>query len=787
MALCNWKIKFDRKNCLGKIWVLFALFSAFLLSGGAVAQECDVADALLNAHLYNDALTNYTDLLKQNPNLTCAQDGIQDAQRFLTIKSYEIGQAYENASQFNEARVAYIETLKNYPGYIPAQKALEKVSNNKFAAVQTLANLGYYTEAAARLKAVIDENPGTKVPDDLEYLPGRSIFLWGYIRNLIEIWGQTLAEIVIFGLGLYILGWRIGPWIKGSFKTKLDIKPFDEGATGLQLGTGMMAMVEGSLMQIGPECGHEYMHLVAEGFENINKIPADIKGASSEIKWVSNLIEWIFPTNVITLSGYLETSGSCGVGLTLSMVSQTGEILGNITIWQKDYDTTIKPVEPTAVEDKNMTSYYYSLIEPAAIWVFFKLNDLDKIKKKKAAKEPEKFAPLGTDDWKSYAHFHAGVRWELEGNKDKARQQYVMAQNQDMNNYGALINLGYLDIEDKNYNRAIERLSMGIKMAEKSKNYPRERAWFVAMYQLAASYHYKGIRFRKENNLVCANKYIIEAEKECQNLLNKINEEKFLEAIEPNAIIMHASILMDLAYLGEKDESTIKDAENKIKKIESEYSKLAPRVRYNLACYYSIVGDKTKEEKNYKKALENLEYAIEGGGDIIQWAKIDPSMKGVREFNGTKDFADLIQKYSPKEKSDSSDLPLAGLAIIKEAYARQLKEQGIICHYDLILKAESLQEQQTLAKKIGISPKLLRRWALLADLMRIVGNTDYVNLLEAADLGSLEALKKVSDPCEVVNLLNQINQVQSLVKTLPAIEIVNQWIQEAKKIKIEVQ
>jgi hypothetical protein len=67
-----------------------------------------------------------------------------------------------------------------------------------------------------------------------------------------------------------------------------------------------------------------------------------------------------------------------------------------------------------------------------------------------------------------------------------------------------------------------------------------------------------------------------------------------------------------------------------------------------------------------------------------------------------------------------------------------------------------------------------------------VGNTEYVNLLEAADIGSLEALKKVSEPCELANLLNQVNQAQSLVKTPPPVETVRQWVQEAKKTELKV-
>jgi hypothetical protein len=91
--------------------------------------------------------------------------------------------------------------------------------------------------------------------------------------------------------------------------------------------------------------------------------------------------------------------------------------------------------------------------------------------------------------------------------------------------------------------------------------------------------------------------------------------------------------------------------------------------------------------------------------------------------------------------------------------------------------------REALARKLGISDKLLYRWAHLADMMSIVGDTKQVNLLEAAGIGSLDALKRVSDPCELANLLNQINKAQSLVKQLPSMETVQQWVQEAKKTK----
>lgn len=913
--------------------VFTLLVAALLLTNGAAAQgQCDAADALLKAQLYDDALTNYTALLKQDPQLDCALKGISESQRLHAINSYELGRAYENAGQVKEARDAYVAALKKYPNYSPAQEALENVSDNKFAAVQTLANLGYYAEAADRLKKVVEENPSIEVPKNLKYLPGGNIPIWEYVRSRIERWGQPVVEIVIFLLGLYVLRWRIWPRIKGICEPRLDIQEFDKGTTGLEIGKGMEAIVEESLMRLvtEDEPTRVHLHLAAGPIEKL-AIPADVKSVSPQIKIVSELIEWIFPSNVITLSGYLQKPGDHGAGLTLSIAeSPTRDIKGSITIWQRDYDPT---ATQSAVKDNDPVPYY-CLAEPAAIWALFKLNAPSKIKRgifcriywgiKKmfrnfsqlfdssggaAVEDREKFAPLGTDDWQSYAYFMAGVRWWLEGNNDKARKLYVDAQNQDMNNYGALFNLGYLDIEDENHDRAIERLSMAKKMSEKSKKSRRDAVWCIAVYQLASAYHYKSIllraclfswskipgnnnerllEFLKQNfgidwietakiekidddktirvsieksslslrlndrktkvnleiddgrtyeftvrtengelniyrakeDIDKAKKCLDKAEKESRNLVETIQaiikelqnertpsmigkliktrktlEEKEKElkkflSIEPNANIMHASILVDLAYQGIADQAMIKkEAESKIKNIESKYSKLAPRVRYNLACYYSIVGDKTTDDKQinaYKTALCHLEYALEGGGNIIQWSQKDLSLKGVREFKETKNaFAKLVKKNGDQAAQDSADLPLAGLAIIKEAYAKQLKEQGIVSHCDLILKADTPQAQEALAKKLGISTTLLRRWALLADLMRIVGDTPYVNLLEAADYGSIEALNNVSDPCELANLLNQVNKAQSLVKQLPPLETVQQWVQEAKKPKAE--
>jgi hypothetical protein len=55
------------------------------------------------------------------------------------------------------------------------------------------------------------------------------------------------------------------------------------------------------------------------------------------------------------------------------------------------------------------------------------------------------------------------VRWTLEEKKDKARKLYLDALNRDMNNRGALFNLGVLDTEEGEYEREINWLQMARK------------------------------------------------------------------------------------------------------------------------------------------------------------------------------------------------------------------------------------------------------------------------------------------------------------------------------------
>ncbi len=292
----------------------------------------------------------------------------------------------------------------------------------------------------------------------------------------------------------------------------------------------------------------------------------------------------------------------------------------------------------------------YRLAKLAAIWAFFKLDEQSEI----SSHKPSEFSKLGTQNWLSFAYLRAGAFWTLEGCKEKARQLYVEALSQEINYRDVWFNLGYLDIEDKEYDHAIERLSRAQELSRSGDSLPNNYQWYLATYQLAAVYHYISKQSKAAEDLHKAEKVSSELVEKINDAIDRLQSntevremklKRFLQGFKLNANIMSASIIADQGKLDE--------AELKIKSIDKEGSKFPYRVHYNFACYYSIFGKKTKSDETkstdaYNKALSHLEYAIERGGGIINWAKNDPSLEGIRK-DRKDDFDKIINKYTSED------------------------------------------------------------------------------------------------------------------------------------------
>jgi hypothetical protein len=173
---------------------------------------------------------------------------------------------------------------------------------------------------------------------------------------------------------------------------------------------------------------------------------------------------------------------------------------------------------------------------------------------------------------------------------------------------------------------------------------------------------------------------------------------------------------------------------------------------------------------------------------FVEYANTDESLRGgVRRYK-RREFDKLLKEYAqPALPQPVDTLYLAGLEIVGETHAKQLKQQGIISRQDLVSKAATPTARQDLAERTGISSRLLQRWALLADMMRVVGaEIPQANLMVAADVDSLQVLKG-SDPGELAILLHQVNQAKVLVKEAPEVGTVRNWVREAKATKRRVK
>ncbi len=636
------------------IFALLAVAILLFTQAAAAQGPCDEADALREAKLYDEAKTEYIILLKNDMLRDCAQRGLQNLSQDRAKELLIIGQDYEKEGQIENAINSYREALKKDPNLKDAKTALESIKRNKIYIVKEILN-----------------------------------DIYSFIVSFSKIPLESIVFFILFiFILIYTIPYRIIPylfnligrvshghfWLRGKFywifgRPRLDISDFDKGTTNDDIGKALEPIVEEGINNFHKTETRPRFYLIdgSDKSDKFMRIPAGIKTIDN-LKIISELIEWFFPQNVITLSGFLQKQTKLGAGLTLVLTdNRTGEIISNDTIWQDDFDPNITPSG-----DKDIP--YYRLAELAAIWAIYQMENF--------IKPSERFTALGTADWKSYAYYQSGVRWMNEDKRDKARHQFARAINKDMGNLGALFNMGILDISEGQYERACQRLEQArwiSENCEKDKqnrkengsNFSRERIWYKVMYQLAATYLYK-------ENFEKAEETVINLVNTINNTLNdlRIDEtdlKEFLTSIIPQVNSFKAIIL--------DDKLLINDCEHYIKEpklsIFIKHNGIIPDmnlpnlylVHYNLACYYSISGKKANLDKNkkieYKKSIEHLEYAFEIEGRITKMANKDPFLDGVCNDDKTiikKDetakaaFDKLINKYTPKETPDPTCL-----------------------------------------------------------------------------------------------------------------------------------
>lgn len=125
---------------------------------------------------------------------------------------------------------------------------------------------------------------------------------------------------------------------------------------------------------------------------------------------------------------------------------------------------------------------------------------------------------------------------------------------------------------------------------------------------------------------------------------------------------------------------------------------------------------------------------------------------------------------------------LAEIEGIGEAYSKKLEEGGVSSIEQLLEMGSEKKGRQEMAAKCDISEKLVLNWVNRADLARVKGvSTQYADLLECAGVDTVPELAQRN----AENLhakMASVNEEKNLVRQIPALSNVEDWIKQAKEL-----
>lgn len=119
---------------------------------------------------------------------------------------------------------------------------------------------------------------------------------------------------------------------------------------------------------------------------------------------------------------------------------------------------------------------------------------------------------------------------------------------------------------------------------------------------------------------------------------------------------------------------------------------------------------------------------------------------------------------------------------IGEGYAKKLKEIGITTVEKLLEKGATPKGRDEISQKADISGKLVLEWVNHCDLFRVRGiGEEYSDLLEEAGVDTVVELAQ-RNPENLYAALVKVNEEKNCVRKLPALSLVTNWVEQAKKL-----
>jgi predicted flap endonuclease-1-like 5' DNA nuclease len=119
---------------------------------------------------------------------------------------------------------------------------------------------------------------------------------------------------------------------------------------------------------------------------------------------------------------------------------------------------------------------------------------------------------------------------------------------------------------------------------------------------------------------------------------------------------------------------------------------------------------------------------------------------------------------------------------IGPVYAQKLIDAGVATAEALLEKGSTPKGRKEVAEKSGISDALILEWVNHVDLFRIKGvGSEYADLLEEAGVDTIPELAQRKAE-NLLHKMAEVNQTKKLVRRLPVLKQVQDWVEQAKKL-----
>jgi predicted flap endonuclease-1-like 5' DNA nuclease len=124
---------------------------------------------------------------------------------------------------------------------------------------------------------------------------------------------------------------------------------------------------------------------------------------------------------------------------------------------------------------------------------------------------------------------------------------------------------------------------------------------------------------------------------------------------------------------------------------------------------------------------------------------------------------------------------------VGEVFAGKMKTAEVASIETLLKKGASPKGRKELAEKSGINEAKILEWVNHADLFRVKGvGSEYSDLLEAAGVDTVPELAQRKAE-NLFQKMTEVNQAKKLVRRLPVLSQVTDWIEQAKRLPRIIQ